>query len=151
MTKFLDIKHFIIIWFCLITLNLKAYDNYFCNVEKEYQDIEVPAKVFSDLENAISSGNVTTIAKYFSGQNFLSLSTGISGYYSANQSFYVLQDFFNIHSPITFKFTTLKGGRNAYATGTLVYKSHNIKKTALVFISLESTDNNWKISQITIK
>jgi peptidoglycan biosynthesis protein MviN/MurJ (putative lipid II flippase) len=151
MIKFINIKSAILLFTCIITVNGETGINPFENAIIFYQEVETPTKVFAEIETGISNGNVSAIAAYFSSQNYLSLSTGISGYYSANQSYYVLEDYFNFHRPVSFKFTSIRGTRNAYATGTLVYELHNRKKTALVFISLESTDNTWKISQITIK
>jgi hypothetical protein len=109
------------------------------------------AKVYSSIESGIANGDVSLISKFFTGQNYLSLRNGINGYYSANQSFYILQDFFTIYRPISFKFSATRGGNSSYATGTLVYESKGRRGSALVFISLESSGNTWKISQLTIK
>ncbi|HRI46182.1 MAG TPA: DUF4783 domain-containing protein [Ignavibacteriaceae bacterium] len=107
--------------------------------------------VFNDIEKGINSGNVSAISKYFSTETFLSLNNGIMGYYSANQSYYVLQSYFNTNRPISFKYSIVASENNPYATGTLTYDSRNKRETAQVFISLDKFDKSWKISQITIK
>ncbi len=107
--------------------------------------------VFNDIENGFNSGNVAAFSKYFSTETFLSLNIGIADYYSSNQSYYVLQNFFNINKPISFKYTSSTSGNNAYATGILNYESKSKRETAQVFISLDTSGKNWKISQITIK
>jgi hypothetical protein len=57
-----------------------------------------PAKIiFDQVEAGISEGDVSLISKYFGSQTYLSLSNSKSGYYSSNQAFYVLEDFFRIY------------------------------------------------------
>lgn len=108
-------------------------------------------KVFSDIEFGLTTGNVASFSKYFATETFLSLNSGIVGYYSSNQSYYVLQNFFNLNKPISFKYTNNVFGTNPYATGILNYESKSRRETAQVFISLDASGKNWKISQITIK
>ncbi len=151
MKKFVDI-YFIVLILCIYLFGFKSADaKTSIYTLQEFQENSVPVKIFNDIEKGISTGNVALIAEYFSSQNYLSLNNGVNGYYSSNQSFYVLQDFFNINHPVSFKFSSTRGGGNAYATGTLIYEFKGKKGTALVFISLESSGNTWKISQITIK
>lgn len=107
--------------------------------------------IFSEIEKGFSSGNVAYFSKYLASQNYLSLSNGISGYYSANQSFYVLQEFFKLHKPISFRYSAKSEGKNPYATGFLTYELRGKRETAQVFIALEFSLNSWKISQITIR
>ena len=107
--------------------------------------------IFSEIEKGFSSGNVAVFSKYLSSQNYLSLSNGVSGYYSANQSFYVLQDFFKLHKTISFRYSAKSEGKNPYATGFLTYELRGKRETAQVFIALEFSGNSWKISQITIR
>jgi hypothetical protein len=107
--------------------------------------------VFNDIESGFTSGNVALFSKYFATETFLSLNTGIVGYYSSNQSYYVLQNFFNLNKPISFKYTNSVAGTNPYATGIFNYESKSRRETAQVFISLDSSGKVWKISQITIK
>lgn len=113
---------------------------------------KVPAKsVFVDIENLIMRGDVEGLSKYLSGQTFLSLSNGKSGYYSVNQAFYVLEDFFTINKVYNFKFENLNAdGPSPYATGTYYYSSKGKRSAAQVYISLKGSGTNWKITQITI-
>lgn len=110
-----------------------------------------PDKVFEEIGKGLAEGEVSKFSQYFSQQSYLSIFTGINGYYSSSQSFYILEDFFAIHRPISFSFTNINAGNNPYATGTLKYDSKGVKKTAQVFISLVATANDWKISQFTIR
>lgn len=107
--------------------------------------------VFKDIENGLSSGNVTLLSQHFSSQNYLSLSNGIKGYFSSNQTYYILQDLFKINKPVQFRFTNVVANKNPYATGVLTYENKNRKETAQVFISLEYSGSQWTISQLTIR
>lgn len=108
-------------------------------------------KVFSDISDGIANSNVESIARYFSSQTYLSLSNGISGYYSSNQAYYVLEDFFKIYRVTAFRFDNIQSDpNNPYATGEYQFEYRGKRDIAQVYISLKKTGKNWKISQITI-
>lgn len=117
---------------------------------QESKDKEA-AKLFIKIEEGLSSGAVDKFSGSFSGKNFLSLSSGISGYYSANQSYYVIKDFLSIYQPISFKFNNIvTETNNPFASGILRYNNKGIRGTAMVFVSLQYIGNQLRISQITI-
>lgn len=108
-------------------------------------------KLFIKIEEGLNNNAVDKFANYFSNKNFISLSNGNSGYYSANQSYYVIKDFLSVFQPISFKLTNIViDTTNPFASGILKYNNKGIRGTALVFISLQFIDNKWRISQITI-
>lgn len=108
-------------------------------------------KIFSDIETAFSSSNVSALSEYIGPQTYFSLSNGINGYYSTNQAFYVLEDFFKIYKIVAFKFNNIQSvGNNPYATGEYVFELKGKRETAKVYISLKPSGNSWKITQITI-
>lgn len=103
------------------------------------------------IEDGLNSGAVDKFSKYFTGKNYISLTNGSSGYYSSNQSYYVIKDFLSIFQPISFKITNkVTDSTNPFASGTLKYNNKGIRGTATVFISLQYTESQWRISQITI-
>lgn len=107
--------------------------------------------LFIKIEEGLSSGSVDKFSKFFSAKNYISLSNGSSGYYSANQSYYVIKDFLSIYQPISFKITnSIIDTSNPFASGVLKYNNKGIRGTATVFITLQYLDNQWRISQITI-
>jgi hypothetical protein len=109
------------------------------------------AKVFSDISRGITNQDVEAIAAYFSSQTYLSLSSGISGYYSSNQAYYVLEDFFKIYRVAAFRFNNIQtDSNNPYATGEYQFEFRGKRDTAQVFVSLKKAGNKWKITQITI-
>jgi hypothetical protein len=108
-------------------------------------------KVFIKIEEGIGSGSVDKFSNYFSPRNYLSFTNGAAGYYSANQSYYVIKDFLSVNQPISFKITNMvTETATPFAAGTLKYISRGIRTIATVFISLQLSDNNWRITQITI-
>jgi len=103
------------------------------------------------IEEGLNSGAVDKFSKYFAGKNYISLTNGSSGYYSSNQSYYVIKDFLSLFQPISFKITNkVKDSNNPFASGTLKYNNKGIRGTATVFISLQYIESQWRISQITI-
>ncbi|KAF0151055.1 MAG: hypothetical protein FD143_2288 [Ignavibacteria bacterium] len=108
-------------------------------------------KLFIKIEDGIGTGSVDKFSNYFSQRNYLSFTNGAAGYYSANQSYYVIKDFLSVNRPISFKITNMvTETATPFAAGTLKYISNGIRTAATVFISLQMIDNQWRISQITI-
>lgn len=106
---------------------------------------------FEKIEGSISAGNVEGLSGYFSSQMYLSLSNGISGYYSSNQAYYVLQDFFKIYHVIDFRFNNIKDDEgNVYATGLYNFIFKEKRESAQVYVSIKLTGKEWKITQLTI-
>ncbi len=107
--------------------------------------------IFDEIEDAIKSGDVAKISRYLGPQTYFSLTNGINGYYSLNQAYYVLEDFFKLYRVTKFKLDNVRlGSSNPYATGTYHYDNRGRRSSAQVYISLTKTGNNWNISQLTI-
>ncbi len=124
----------------------------FNEVTPQDKKINDAAKIFLRIEEGIGSATVDKFSSFFSSKNYLSLSNGTNGYFSANQSFYVIKDFLSVYQPINFKLNLVNSDSNTpFASGTLKYSSNGIRGIALVYISLTQIDNHWRISQITIK
>jgi hypothetical protein len=106
--------------------------------------------IFKEIEGGIAAGEVEKFSSYFSSQTYLSLSNGTSGYFSANQAFYVLQDYFKIHRTSSFRFVTIyEDGDVPFATGVYNHELRGRRSSAQVFVSLTLNNGSWKISQIT--
>ena len=107
--------------------------------------------IFQEIENGIVESDVSKIARYFSEKPYLSFSNGVTGYYSSNQAYYVLEDFFNIYKVISFKFDYKKNDDpDSYATGIYYYESNGKRDSAKVYITLSKIGDNWFITQISI-
>ncbi len=121
-----------------------------CVIAQETNPKEA-VKLFIKIEDGIGSGSVDKFSNYFSQRNYLSFTNGAAGYYSANQSYYVIKDFLSVYQPISFKITNMVTETSTpFAAGTLKYISKGIRTSATVFISLHMIDTQWRISQITI-
>jgi hypothetical protein len=112
---------------------------------------DVPRVIFSKIEEGFAFRDINKFSQNISSQTYLSLPNGITGYYSATQVFYILQDFSRIYKPVSFRFLTINDRTdNPYASGYYRYESKGVRGTAQVYISLKLFGNSWKISQITI-
>lgn len=108
-------------------------------------------KIFLRIEEGLNSSAVDKFSNYFGDRNYLCLTSGTTGYYSANQSYYVIKDFLSIYQSASFKLTNIVTETSTpFASGSLKYNNSGIRGTASVFISLHLIDNQWRISQITI-
>lgn len=136
--------------FCL-NLVSTSYSQQNFNPDKTTNKQSESYRVLSDIGTGISGQDVESIARYFSSQTYLSLSNGISGYYSSNQAYYVLEDFFKIYRVTAFRFDNIQSdSNNPYATGEYQFEYRGKRDLAQVYIALKKTGKNWKITQITI-
>jgi hypothetical protein len=108
-------------------------------------------KIFALAEEGLATGSVDKFSSSFSERCYLSLKNGISGYYSSNQAYYVLKDFFSIYQPVSFRLNnTVTETPVPFAWGTFKFISRGIRGISNVFISLQRVENHYCISQITI-
>ena len=106
--------------------------------------------ILTDIEGGIAKGNIAALFKHLSPQTYFSLTNGIRGYFSSNQAYYVLEDFFKIYHVISFRFQSIQAEEeNPYATGIYSYDFKGKRETAHVYISLKNSGKSWKIIQIT--
>jgi hypothetical protein len=117
----------------------------------DQRNTQIIEKLFTQISEGISRGEINLFAEYFSNQTYLSLSSGQNGYYSANQAFYIIQEYFKLHQPVQFRFTAKNLQKLPYATGVFQYETGGRKRTAQVFISLMMQAKTWQISQFTIR
>jgi len=107
--------------------------------------------IFHRIERGINELDVRIFSDLLSAETYLSLKNGISDYCSANQSYYILQDYLTLNTPTEFKFTGIFTEINIpYASGLLKYIHQGVRGSAQVFISLKDVNGKWQISQITI-
>ena len=107
-------------------------------------------KIFEQIQDAISTRDITTISKHLRSQTYLNLPNGISGYYSANQAYFVLEDFLKKYRVMSFKFEEINTNTiNPYATGIYNYEINGRRKSVHLYIQLRESSNNWSITQIT--
>lgn len=128
-----------------------AQEKNYLNKFDSGKNVAATQNVFNNIETAISKGNISTLSGYLASQTYLSLSNGIRGYYSSNQAYYILEDYFRIYNVKSFRFDNLNSADNTpYATGVYNYEYKGTRNSAQVYISMNKIGKNWKITQITI-
>jgi hypothetical protein len=144
-------KTIYIILFLFFSLQILAQQTNLVPKPDKSVKTQYETQIFDELESYIKDGNVTGISKYFGQQTYFSLSNGISGYYSSNQAFYVLEDFFKLYKVTSFKFEHVKtDNNNSYGTGKYSYDNKGKRNVAQVYLSLKKVGNHWNITQLTI-
>ncbi|HRP93267.1 MAG TPA: DUF4783 domain-containing protein [Ignavibacteriaceae bacterium] len=144
-------KYIYIILFLLSFTVSFAQDSNLTKKSESNKNISQDEPIFKEIESGIRETNVRTISKYFGQQTYFSFSSGINGYYSNNQAFYVLEDFFKLYKVISFKFDYIKTDKNnGHATGNYNYDNRGQRSTSQVYISIKKIGSNWIITQFTI-
>ena len=137
--------------FSFLIWSVSAQEAKFFNKLDSSQRQNIIKNVFDEIEMGISTGKASSISRFLSGQTYLSFSNGVNGYYSSNQAYYILEDYFKIYRVISFKLQSIKTEENVpYATGIFYFDHRGKRGAARVYISLNKSGNNWKISQLTI-
>ena len=108
-------------------------------------------KIIKEIENGFVKSDVSFISSHFSSQVYLSFLNDVSGYYSSNQAYYILEEFFKEYTVISFSFDKVKTNINTpYVTGIYYYDQKGIRSEAKVYLSLKYTNKSWEITQISI-
>jgi len=149
MNKLIKISLLIILmWFWGTECNF-AYTNFV--IDNQSQQDSLILNIFHQIERGINESDVRIFSDLLSSETYLSLKNGISDSCSANQSYYILQDYLTLYTPTEFKFTGIFTDINIpYASGLLKFIHQGVRGSAQVFISLKNVNGKWQISQITI-
>ena len=139
---YIKLKILALFFLLAITSNIEAQDD---------AKAGSPEGIFNNIETGIKEINVKMFSDYFQSETFVSLLSGISGNFSSNQLFFVIQDFINTYKPISFRIAKISSGAQySFATGFYDYSYEGIRGVAKFYISLKLDNNNWRISQISI-
>ncbi len=126
----------------------------FTNIFSQEKSVELKEKakiIFQSISEGISSNNIEKFSEYFGNKIYLSLSREKAGYFSNNQSFYILKTFFDTHRPFSCTFFNLNiNARNPFAIGEVKYLYKGKRKKSQIFISLDIKNQKITISQITV-
>jgi Domain of unknown function (DUF4783) len=107
--------------------------------------------VIRKIESAIANNDIESLSDHLGSQTYLNLPNGISGYYSANQAYFVLEDFLKTYRVTSFSFDEINTKSNTpFATGSYEYDLKGNRDTARIYLQLRNTGKGWKINQITI-
>jgi hypothetical protein len=108
-------------------------------------------QVLEEIEMGISKAKLSAISPHLSSQIYLSFLNGVSGYYSSNQAYYVLENFFNEYKVISFKFESFNFNTiTPFAKGTYYYEHKGNRSEAKVYLTMKLTGKTWELTQISI-
>ncbi len=113
--------------------------------------VKIELMVLNEIEEGIKKSNIEKLTEYFSPQPYISLLNGVNGYYSTNQVYYILEEFFENFKVVSFNFENKKFEDNVvYCTGIYYYEKKGKRESAYLYVTLNKIGNEWKISQISI-
>jgi len=126
-------------------------DNKFQQNLNSNKKVSTQAIIFNDIESGINSSDVTKISKYFAPQPYISLINGVNGYYSSNQAYYILEDFFDTYKVLSFKLDESKIDEAiSYAKGEYYFEKKGKREIAHLYVTLSKSGSRWQITQISI-
>ena len=115
------------------------------------EKMKVQTLILNEIEEGIINNDIEAFSRYFSSQPYISLINGVNGYYSSNQTYYILEDFFNSFKVISFRFQEKKTDESvAYGKGEYYFEKKGKREVANLYITLNKTGSRWFITQISI-
>ncbi len=107
--------------------------------------------LFNVIQRSLSSGNISVLAQHLAPQVQVNFRGAENGYYSANQAYYLLENYFRSRKVLGFEFSTIgESDSNPYATGGASFNIKGSREYAQVYVSLSRTGRQWLITQINI-
>jgi len=108
-------------------------------------------EVFDDVQRGISQGNVAIFSPHIRSQVRVTLHGGETGLYSANQAYYLLQNFLRDRKPVSLAFTTFGESESTpYATGNASFAFRGVRQHAQIYVALAHEGGRWVITLINI-
>lgn len=103
------------------------------------------------LEDAINTANIGTISSFLSSKVYVSLFTGENGYFSSNQTYFILKKFFEEYRVLSFAYNSMSAtSTNPYGVGQYQFLQRGIRNSAQLYISLQQNENGWRLNHITV-
>ncbi|MBT8382639.1 MAG: DUF4783 domain-containing protein [Ignavibacteriaceae bacterium] len=147
----ISIKSAIILYFVLFIPFALSQDINFNNNLNSTNSVRVEIIALNQIEEGIKKSEIKKLTDYFAAQPYISLLSGVNGYYSSNQAYYIIEEFFKNFRVVSFNFENKKFEENVvYGTGEYYYERKGKRESALLYITLNKTGNKWVISQISI-
>ena len=112
---------------------------------------EEQATVFSSVESGILAGNAGAISPFFGTRVFIQLRGTDGGYFSAAQSYYILETFLRGKRTVSARFTTYgKSDTSPFATGSASFIMKGKREDAQMYVALSPSGEQWVISHLSI-
>jgi hypothetical protein len=108
-------------------------------------------KIFAVVQSSLTNGNISAIVQHLAPQVQVNLRGAENGYYSANQTYYLLENYLQSRKIMGFEFSTIgESDSNPYATGGANLNFRGTREYAQVYVSLSRSGEKWVITQINI-
>jgi hypothetical protein len=106
-------------------------------------------EILDRIEKGIIEGKVETFGPYLGPKVSISMSGDRSGWYSTNQAYSILKNFFGMRETLSFAFTTRQESeQRAFATGGGRFVKRGTKESVQIYVMLKYIEEKWVITQI---
>ena len=112
---------------------------------------EEQATVFSAVESGILAGSAGSLSSFLGTRVFIQLRGTEGGYFSAAQSYYILETFLRGKRTVSARFTTYgRSDASPYATGSASFIIKGKRENAQMYVALSPAGAQWVISHLSI-
>ncbi|MDI6803534.1 MAG: DUF4783 domain-containing protein [Bacteroidota bacterium] len=133
-----------IIYISLILITLIALD-----LKAQEDGQEKNREIFKAIESGVDAGEIDRFAGYFAQQVYVSIRGGESGYFSSNQTYYIIKNFLTARKPLGFSFTTYGfADEIPFATGRALFRIKGNRESVQVYAALSKSNGKWVIDKI---
>jgi len=120
-------------------------------VEQGGKTEETYRHLFDVIETSLNNGNISSLTPHMAPQVHINVRGGESGYYSASQAYYLLENYFRSRKVLGFEFSTIgESDSNPYATGGASLNFKGSREYVQIYVSLRRSGRQWLITQINI-
>ncbi len=115
--------------------------------------IEVPEakEIFKRIEIGLQTNSIEKLINDFGATVSITIGTSERSFFSHNQAFAVLSDYFFNLRTVSFKFSKISNNTpTPFATGSFVYIYKGNHKSAQIYVSLSFQEDKWVITQFNI-
>lgn len=117
-------------------------------LRQKYADCK---KVFENIGDGINYSNVYEVIPYFGTEVYLNILDDEKGYYSPEQTKYILENFLTNNPVSSFKWRMSSRSKNyAFASGKYKYRKNGYINSYELSVSLKYSNETWLIDQIII-
>jgi len=108
-------------------------------------------KVFVNIGDGINYSNVYEVIPYFGTEVYLNILDDEKGYYSPDQTKFILENFFSNNPVSSFKWRMSSRSENyAFASGKYKFRKNGYINSYELSVSLKYSNDLWLIDQIII-
>ena len=118
------------------------------------QDVErdsAAEALFAKIEAGITSGETARFSQDLARQTYVSVRGKESGYFSANQAFLIVRNYFSSRRLASFKLSKQESaGSMPFATGGGTFMSRGTLEQFQVYVALTRVESRWVIAQFNV-